>query len=52
MSHVGDHVIVARTILKIVFGYVRHDRRLFELRPLVGGQIYWRHLLMGSLMEL
>jgi hypothetical protein len=52
MSCVGDHVIVARTILKIVFGYIRHDGRLVELRPLVGGQIYRGHSLMGNLMEL
>ena len=52
MSCVEDHVIVARTILKIVFGYIRHDGQLVELHPLVGGQIYRRHSLMGHLMEL
>jgi hypothetical protein len=52
MSRVGDHVIVARMILKTIFGYIRRDKRLVERRLLVGGQIYRRHSLMGRLMEL
>ena len=52
MSRAGGYVIAARTILKIVFGYFRHDGRLVEFHPLVGGQIYWSHLLMARLMEL